>query len=275
MSGEAEMQSWWKKALKGLWDNKIFIFGLAMTGGYVWALFCHFDFSFSEFQSLDLNEKGEVLGGVFGPLAMFWLILGFWQQGQELKLQVRELGNSVDALKNQANAMNAQIGFEKSREFERTLSDVRSFVLRYLIEACGLLTGEKFSMADFPTSPDETEYFRDWRVVRNLISPVFEMDQKVESNVELVGKPCDESTIRGFTHLDWKATDSNCAFCFEKISAGLKQMEDLARELEKTPRGVLIEWEEFHRASTNMLKLMQDILGKIDEKVGYREMYNG
>lgn len=53
-------------------------------------------------QTMSLNEVGDFLAGAFGPLAIFWLILGFFQQSVELRqntsaleLQAEELKNSV------------------------------------------------------------------------------------------------------------------------------------------------------------------------------------
>ncbi|WP_299024167.1 hypothetical protein [uncultured Sulfitobacter sp.] len=59
-------------------------------------------FSIIELAPLKLSELGDFLAGAFGPLAIFWLILGFFQQGNELRnsiatleLQAEELANSV------------------------------------------------------------------------------------------------------------------------------------------------------------------------------------
>lgn len=56
-----------------------------------------------EFSSLPLNELGDFLAGVFGPLAVFWLVLGYYQQGKELRIssqallaQCVELANSAE-----------------------------------------------------------------------------------------------------------------------------------------------------------------------------------
>ncbi|MCQ6255338.1 hypothetical protein [Pseudomonas sp. Q11] len=53
-------------------------------------------------RSMGLNEVGDFLAGAFGPLAILWLVLGFFQQGVELRqgtdalrLQAQELNNSV------------------------------------------------------------------------------------------------------------------------------------------------------------------------------------
>ncbi|GED78403.1 hypothetical protein PFL02_52530 [Pseudomonas fluorescens] len=58
---------------------------------------------FDNFLALKLNELGDFLAGVFGPIAFLWLVLGFLQQGRELKLssdalqlQAQELKNSVE-----------------------------------------------------------------------------------------------------------------------------------------------------------------------------------
>lgn len=49
------------------------------------------------------NEFGDLLAGILGPLALLWLVLGFFQQGEELRqsvkaleLQSEELRNSVE-----------------------------------------------------------------------------------------------------------------------------------------------------------------------------------
>lgn len=60
----------------------------------------------SAYKTLELNAKGDFLAGVFSPLAFLWLVYGYLQQGQELKLntqalelQTRELKESVQAQK--------------------------------------------------------------------------------------------------------------------------------------------------------------------------------
>ncbi|MES3008289.1 MAG: hypothetical protein V4751_11025 [Pseudomonadota bacterium] len=77
--------------------------------------------------ALPLNELGDFLAGAFGPLAIFWLILGFFQQGIELRqntaalnLQARELKNSVeqqqalvDVSRNQFQAELEAINYER------------------------------------------------------------------------------------------------------------------------------------------------------------------
>ena len=68
------------------------------------------------FQSFDkpttLNELGDFIAGAFAPLAFFWLVRGFYQQGkgleqnsEALKLQANELEKSTEALELQVQEM--------------------------------------------------------------------------------------------------------------------------------------------------------------------------
>ncbi|WP_298333762.1 hypothetical protein [uncultured Erythrobacter sp.] len=65
------------------------------------------------------NEFGDFLAGVFAPLAFFWLVLGFFQQGRELRnssealwLQGEELRNSVEQQRDLVTVTREQLAFE-------------------------------------------------------------------------------------------------------------------------------------------------------------------
>lgn len=49
----------------------------------------------------DLNEMGDYLAGAFAPVAFLWLILGYMQQGHELRNSITEMQNSLDEQKEQ------------------------------------------------------------------------------------------------------------------------------------------------------------------------------
>lgn len=80
--------------------------------------------------TLDPNEIGDFLAGIFSPLALLWLVLGFFQQGCELrasrealKLQAKELKNSVEQQKGLVEISRQQLQAEKdAREAERELN---------------------------------------------------------------------------------------------------------------------------------------------------------
>ncbi|MGF1550878.1 MAG: hypothetical protein ACFBWO_00055 [Paracoccaceae bacterium] len=78
--------------------------GVGITISVVYLIFVlrYFVIRNPEFYYMTPNEVGDFMAGVLGPLATFWLILGFFQQGRELR-------NSTIALRQQ------------SREFSKTV----------------------------------------------------------------------------------------------------------------------------------------------------------
>ncbi|HYE70956.1 MAG TPA: hypothetical protein VD932_05460 [Aquabacterium sp.] len=86
--------------------KRLGIFGIVLTIVYLVAWGALVYHRSDTFKGMTLNEIGDFLGGSFGPLAFFWLVLGFFQQGIELRqnsealrLQVKELENSVQQQK--------------------------------------------------------------------------------------------------------------------------------------------------------------------------------
>lgn len=51
-----------------------------------------------ELISLELNELGDFSAGIFAPLAFLWLVLGYRQQGQELRESSKALQSQSEAL---------------------------------------------------------------------------------------------------------------------------------------------------------------------------------
>ena len=46
---------------------------------------------------LERNELGDFVGGFFAPVALLWVVIGVLQQGEELRLQQKELRRHVEA----------------------------------------------------------------------------------------------------------------------------------------------------------------------------------
>lgn len=82
--------------------KKLEFWGALGTVGYLLIIVLAVAFKVEDFQELKLNELGDFLAGVFGPVAFLWLVLGFLQQGRELKL-------STDALRLQADELRASV----------------------------------------------------------------------------------------------------------------------------------------------------------------------
>lgn len=85
----------------------------------------------SKVPNMGPNEWGDYLAGIFAPLAFLWLVLGYMQQGEELKqntealrLQAEELRNSVEQQRQLVEVSRLQVDAERSAlEYEREVRD--------------------------------------------------------------------------------------------------------------------------------------------------------
>lgn len=71
------------------------ILGLVITACYLlgatWLLFDRVE----QLKSMPLNEIGDFLAGIFGALAFFWLVIGYFMQNSELKLNRNALERQI------------------------------------------------------------------------------------------------------------------------------------------------------------------------------------
>lgn len=73
--------------------------GTAVTVVYLFAMFVLVCVRGSQVSTMPLNEVGDFLAGAFGPVAFLWLVLGFLQQGDELRMSTQALKDQADELK--------------------------------------------------------------------------------------------------------------------------------------------------------------------------------
>jgi hypothetical protein len=117
--------------------KKLEFWGILGTVVYLVIIAATVAFKFEKFLALELNELGDFLAGAFGPIAFLWLVLGFLQQGRELKLstdalqlQAQELKNSVQQQSIMASAATQQIESQRAalllqeKEIERSISPI-------------------------------------------------------------------------------------------------------------------------------------------------------
>ncbi len=130
--------------------------GTAITVAYLFAMFVLVCVRGSQVLTMPLNEVGDFLAGAFGPVAFLWLVLGFLQQGDELRqgtealrLQATELRNSVEQQKVMAAAATQQIDAQKSalelKRIDRERSLLANFSLRSMESGPGIEQGTAFT----------------------------------------------------------------------------------------------------------------------------------
>jgi hypothetical protein len=100
------------------------IIGIVLTVAYLGVLWFVFDGRLVEILLMAPNEIGDLLAGVFGPLAILWLILGFFQQGIELRQNTRALELQADELRNTVDQQRELVAVSK-RQFEADLESMR------------------------------------------------------------------------------------------------------------------------------------------------------
>lgn len=94
-------------------DRRLLVSGIAITAIYIsFLLGLRWPVALSTLSRVPINELGDFLAGAMGPIAVVWLVLGFVQQGinirqnsQALDLQAEELKKSNEALLLQAQEL--------------------------------------------------------------------------------------------------------------------------------------------------------------------------
>ncbi|MFB7880880.1 hypothetical protein [Brevundimonas diminuta] len=94
--------------------------GLGISAAWLIGLGVYVGVKWQAIVNLAPNEVGDALAGAFAPLAFLWLVLGFFQQGAELRnsgkalwLQGEELKNSVEQQTHLAESARAQLEFDR------------------------------------------------------------------------------------------------------------------------------------------------------------------
>lgn len=89
--------------------------GVIVTAIWIASLAAYFVANFTAFTTLTPNEVGDFLAGALGPVAVLWLILGFWQQGDELRASVEALRLQSDELRNSVEQQKALVEVTRSQ----------------------------------------------------------------------------------------------------------------------------------------------------------------
>lgn len=117
-------------------------FGIAASLIYTVSVFLVSLGNSESFDSLEPNQVGDFFAGIVGPLALFWLVLGFFQQSKELRnsvlaleLQTKELNESVKQQEKLARVAQDQFLLQQE-EFHKSIQQLSErseprFVMHY------------------------------------------------------------------------------------------------------------------------------------------------
>lgn len=107
------------------------------------------------FSQLPPNELGDFLAGITGPLAFFWLVFGYHQQGKALKIQSEELGAAVEQYREQAQNTGALVAHEARQariDLYRAIAESRRHLQRCRNEIGDVEKFKATGLADFQSA---------------------------------------------------------------------------------------------------------------------------
>lgn len=96
------------------------VFTLIYLIGFTWFIYGRLP----NLQTMDLNSVGDFLAGSFGPIAFFWLILGFMQQGMELRISAKALEAQAKELRSSVEQQKELVAVSRSQH-EATENNIR------------------------------------------------------------------------------------------------------------------------------------------------------
>lgn len=80
------------------------ILAIVFSAVWVGGLGVYAGFHICELFAMEPNEFGDFLAGTVSPLALIWLVAGYWQQGRDLRLNTRALEAQLAELALQVKA---------------------------------------------------------------------------------------------------------------------------------------------------------------------------
>lgn len=180
----------------------------------------------------ELNAWGDFFAGFFAPLAFLWLVLGYLQQGEELrqstealKLQAAELKNSVEQQSHLVAVSREQVqqelrALEEERERRRDAARPKFIPQPGMTMINGGIashdmtvtnvgnTGTRVRLTLDPPVGTQSEYTR----------PVFRSGETMEMTVSLVSASAAVATL---TYLDADGVPGSVRFTLEKNESHL------------------------------------------------------
>ena len=121
------------------------ILGLVITACYLlgatWLLFDRAE----QLKSMPLNEIGDFLAGIFGALAFFWLVIGYFMQNSELKLNRKSLEKQIEEFEKSVRTQEEHLQLIQEKDtYEK---NVKAFQSRPILSISKASHSEVFDMS--------------------------------------------------------------------------------------------------------------------------------
>ena len=113
--------------------KKLTIMGFALTGLWVVAFALVLRMNWTDAAEMGLNEWGDFLAGFMAPLALMWIVIGYFLQGKELRINTEALKAQQDELRNQVKetALLAKSAERQASAAEKSVRHSREESLRH------------------------------------------------------------------------------------------------------------------------------------------------
>lgn len=203
-----------------------------MTALYIGGAITIIGAKFDELILLKLNEIGDLSAGVFGPVAFLWLVLGYVQQGRELKLSSKALQLQAEELKHSVDQQKEMVGIagrQLEAELEKILHDREQRIN-------ALLPNFKIS-ASVPTSTSQLNISIVLRNLGGLAEDVEVILGGTQVAKYLAMEDGESNTLRYRLPID----DKNYDFCLKyKYGSGLTRVDNFSMKVNVSSAGTSI-----------------------------------
>jgi hypothetical protein len=119
-------------------------FGLLATSAWLVVGVLVMVFVADHSQPVKPNEWGDMFAGLFAPVAFLWLVLGFFQQGQELqlsthalRLQAEELKHSVEQQRELVEVTRQQVLANLDEQERKRAAETEAAQPRFVFSSTG------------------------------------------------------------------------------------------------------------------------------------------
>lgn len=215
-----------------------------------------------------LNEWGDLLAGLFAPLAFLWLVVGYFQQGQELRNQIAEfvkISKATDAQVEELQSQNRQLALE-----DVVLAiDNKKNKLVYEFGSYFALMELQLDSDDFDRAKQNFNDGSELAILEffvNTLSPAITVQED--------GGDARNLGLRAFMGEDvsYKMKNQDALNLFNETEKHIDNLLALGKQLKGTSKEHVVEYAQFAVSANILLDMLRSFVGLRGEEL---EQYNG